>query len=336
MPLTPGRSGIPKRGCVDPELRADAMMNILNEFGAGPAQSPDDPIITPVFANEDGDLVNPAGDIIVGGTAYTAGCGIDVTGSVISAVPDGVTIDCIGGELVAIGSPSVTLVEGFAIGIAVDTISVELGSDKPGLTTDGGTPGALISLSRFVLIKAQTKGAVAASATSCTVDNVVAWVGENPTDDPADELTVQCNPKILVGDNINIWAVYDMDDDLWYTGTAMNETYILRAKEDYSTAGDTTQQSIGHIEGVLTWMGTASIVLGLTTAAVDPSDPTFTIDTLTLLCGHADDATEVIVDNSSFEWELDSGAPVIAIRPWEGDETAGDLLWIPLQGKCPA
>lgn len=131
MPLTPGRSNVPKRGCVPVENRIDALMNIVNEFGVGPSNDPTDPVVTPVLANEDGDLVDPDGNIIVGGTAYTGGCGISVAGTVISAAVDGSSIICSGGVLTATGSPSVAIVEGPGIDITGgDTIEASIDTTK--------------------------------------------------------------------------------------------------------------------------------------------------------------------------------------------------------------
>lgn len=81
------------------------------------------------------DAVDDLNDIVFEGVVYTAGCGIDVTGTVITARVDGTSIVCVDGVLSAIAASDITA----GCGISIDAGEVSVVVDDTTIACTDGT-----------------------------------------------------------------------------------------------------------------------------------------------------------------------------------------------------
>lgn len=126
-------AGMSRSGCVPVEKKIEQLQNIVN-------------------------------DLTINGLTYTAGCGIDVTGTVITAAIDNVSIICADGVLSAVAASDLTA--GCGIDISLGVVSAAV--DGTTIICDGGVlsavPSAIANCFKTITVAGQSD-VIADSAT---------------------------------------------------------------------------------------------------------------------------------------------------------------------------
>jgi hypothetical protein len=268
-----------KTRCVDPQIRIDSVINEIEE-------------------------------LVVNGLAYTAGCGIDVTGTVITAAIDGTSIICSGGVLSAVAASD--LVAGCGITIAAGEVSAAV----DGTTIDcvGGN----------LTVIAFSFGTIAVSGQSSVVADLA-----------SDTLTLAAGANVTITTNA-------ATDTITIAATDTNTTYTAGAGVNLSgtkfIADPNTASHVGLVDpGTGADSSADDAQIGVLWHAIEGFD-----DGRNQLHGHvADDATKPKVTCKTTEdWlellEQYSGATSMVIgndggaEGIEGDE---NVRWIPSPQK---
>ena len=125
----------------------------------------------------------------------------------------------------------------------------------------------------YVRIRGQAVSAVTRSTMPQTflIDNVDAVIGANPTDDPADQITVTVNEPYAINcpENATIYAFWDeslggVETNNWNAGDGANLAYLLRGRPGFSTSQFRVLVSSGDALSDLKWLSLPDVMKQLT------------------------------------------------------------------------